>query len=1150
MEGPDAEATSVAIEETAVHAVTIQRHWRGFSARNEAVRLEYARIEGRYRNREVLKIQCMVRHFLSLRRAQNRRSQRKADVATLEELEAVTYTAYAAGRLQKWFRGCVQRSRFQRQLNMKASERNLRKHHLAARSIQGAYRTAVATTDALHRRNAREREQQWIQMDEKRAFHTHSAEVIQRGIRCAASRAQVEGMREERELELTCEFLYEKAIFRVSSIEVLQRAVRRWLALGKMRTARILRRYSESLEEQIEAREFAKHLAETRAAFRKQHHYVAALLSTTPVPRPHHVSLLAAQYSPLSPLLDAQLEDPPPTEPLKPEVPHLALVLQIARGVTTRRMHFWERPAFKTMSRGLDAAERGGRDKIMVLEQNTNSIIRSWWLEVLAEETRRTPSIEEDKRGLLESEIFLEHLQLFETYWRSTVLQEGFCRLDHCSVLQTLEYQYQRSVGVILNEEHIDHLDNDAVWGYMEDARKTPYVVRIQCLIRVFLSKRKAKFLKFANRRKREAEETTLMEEAEYQSLTSVHCYEESFRRTDIALQEATEGGVVAEALMVSFATAAPSQIEAYITQHEPRLRTSIETTEETAWEAIHEEEKPSFLLHYKTYMARLLREKAREENDLLEESMRPQVQASMRPPLSFEDERDTLRRHIEATESATRNVLKMVHLKIHSTLQDIRSTVKEGLKGALQIMQDEAKLRLSWGLPVEAVSIEDDEGDKLHEEGRSDAIASIMPPVQFLEEKDRDQIVVEESAYRRIVCDIERESETGRNIAALCVRIERERVNEERGQRESLVRAAVNSFITSCARDESIRRAECDRFERKSRRTIVTAELRARPKDYVLSRRHNSLGSIAPPQRIEAAPLPQTDFSKTLPARLGSAKKGNDKETFHTETAPLPPLKGAVVNSPHLTDLGAYEEKYQRLLRVSKKQQKDMRLQQQLLREEEEALLSRYSPADETRNVIPQRNAAEQPAADNTAPPLRPLFVPWHSAGERGGLSARSAPIARKSQPNVTVKQVLRNQTSTACLDMEGLDWGVEEIMQYLVALAKNRTITVLKLGGNKLTYELLVMLAELIRMPSCRLVSIRMNTCCLTAADMEIILAALAENTSVVGVDISGNPRLDSVTSGMLSELISHRRVKRVCEIQNSAGDYDHQQPPVVCT
>ncbi|KAJ9437911.1 hypothetical protein DIPPA_30307 [Diplonema papillatum] len=213
--------------------------------------------------------------------------------------------------------------------------------------------------------------------------------------------------------------------------------------------------------------------------------------------------------------------------------------------------------------------------------------------------------------------------------------------------------------------------------------------------------------------------------------------------------------------------------------------------------------------------------------------------------------------------------------------------------------------------------------------------------------------------------------------------------------------------------------------------------------------------------------------------------------------------------------------------------------------------------PPGDVPSVDP-RAAAPQPPSRAAAPGRASVYlvqggggkepeVPAGPAARDGCSAAFSAANGARSAaesprvPPVTQRQLVRNTAQTATLDLEGFGLDEATVVSYLAALSLNRSVTVVKLGGNSFGSKAAALLAEVLRSPSCKLVSVRLNNCRLTGECLATVASALRGNTSLVALDVSHNPDLSSETVRKLSNTFAARLQERLRKLPASSARAD---------
>eukprot|EP01062_Namystynia_karyoxenos_P024174 TRINITY_DN193_c0_g2_i1.p1 TRINITY_DN193_c0_g2~~TRINITY_DN193_c0_g2_i1.p1 ORF type:complete len:2694 (+),score=670.20 TRINITY_DN193_c0_g2_i1:95-8176(+) len=185
-------------------------------------------------------------------------------------------------------------------------------------------------------------------------------------------------------------------------------------------------------------------------------------------------------------------------------------------------------------------------------------------------------------------------------------------------------------------------------------------------------------------------------------------------------------------------------------------------------------------------------------------------------------------------------------------------------------------------------------------------------------------------------------------------------------------------------------------------------------------------------------------------------------------------------------------------------------------------------------------------PDASVDSPLLRTLLRVPLSLEEQRARNLRSPQYQR---PNATLRDLRRSQTETATFDAEGLGWGDEQLQPYLAALGKNRSISVLRLGGNVVSDSSAASIAALIAQPSSRLALLHLSNCGLSAEGAARIAAAARDNERVVRCDLSGNPLADPQMLVALDAQLAGRAARKAAAIerrrvQGSAGRAPRRQ------
>ncbi|KAJ9463486.1 hypothetical protein DIPPA_07518 [Diplonema papillatum] len=154
-------------------------------------------------------------------------------------------------------------------------------------------------------------------------------------------------------------------------------------------------------------------------------------------------------------------------------------------------------------------------------------------------------------------------------------------------------------------------------------------------------------------------------------------------------------------------------------------------------------------------------------------------------------------------------------------------------------------------------------------------------------------------------------------------------------------------------------------------------------------------------------------------------------------------------------------------------------------------------------------------------------------SVRQSGDPFSRKQRGARDRPPCVTVKEVTRSTARTATLDLQPWPLTEQDIRNYLVALCRNKGISVLKLGGHPLSMEHCLLLADLISQPSCGLVSIRLDGCRLTDETALPIVEAVYQNNTLAVVDLSENPDVSFCVVETLAGFLASRRQAKARDI-----------------
>eukprot|EP01065_Artemidia_motanka_P003726 TRINITY_DN11775_c1_g1_i1.p1 TRINITY_DN11775_c1_g1~~TRINITY_DN11775_c1_g1_i1.p1 ORF type:complete len:2508 (+),score=543.80 TRINITY_DN11775_c1_g1_i1:622-7524(+) len=359
----------------------------------------------------------------------------------------------------------------------------------------------------------------------------------------------------------------------------------------------------------------------------------------------------------------------------------------------------------------------------------------------------------------------------------------------------------------------------------------------------------------------------------------------------------------------------------------------------------------------------------------------------------------------------------------------------------------------------------------------------------------------------------------------------------------------------------EESERTATDRAERKARRQLGTSELRARPPNRPSAVAGGS-GVAAVRQRSSAVPaVPPPPLART---QAWQAPEGGGVNALpppvSVEEDAEPPNERAPKVYAGIGPVGAYLRRAG--VRPSPEMLRRMRPAEAALALQQTARpppggrlpgLSATAPGPDTN--VPDRLAASVPArlssvlpshpSVTTAPPaaqvdsplLRTLLrVPKPMAEQRKEnerVAARNLGV-----PSATVRDIRRSQTDSATLDADGLGWGDAELRPYLLAMATNTSVSVLRLGGNRIGATSAELIAGVLRRPTCRLRLLSFRDCGLTEQAARTILLSVRKQESVAGCDMTGNADVPASLLLEVDAMLARRALARAAAITGRRG------------
>ena len=725
-----------------------------------------------------------------------------------------------------------------------------------------------------------------------------------------------------------------------------------------------------------------------------------------------------------------------------------------------------ELPVFRlspAMAREVSGMEVLERENIEDYESETFRNYPVLYSTNLTEALHGVVMSEEDQRRILYSNLIMSHFMVGYDFNKTKIIHEYISTLPIQTSIMLWSYEHRIQSADISQSEETEHQINTTIASKLLESVHVEKSFIIQRCFKSWRSRCKRQKLEF-RRQLHEVIEITEWKKARDDLRNSGHVVEtrlmkieddyswqypilsrELYHRNNILQQQLQTWSIMIKQHLLLLRKVLHTA-EPFFLGLEESKRIQLTNKQDDSWRDVQEEERVSFLFLYRKYMQNHIEFQNTQVRfpipEHLETAMLDTYNATER--LEYTERSYIYRRFAAGLTSIQGVPLRMKKL------------IVQGIKGALLIIHEET-LELDILL----------NGDPVH---RKNALR-VLGGVISSEESFRTGIELECISEFKTMQQQDLDTRT-----AVVNKIYSEQKLAAGYLRSDI--AMTTPLTSGVLAEEHRRRQETYRLERRTRRELVTAEIRFRPKEYLPSRHRvkpNDYGFLPPvrtPRDSPSTPPFQAipaDFAKTMPSPAVLNRMAARNSVLLSKTIQSPAKKAADESTFVESDLINRNKKH-------------------------------VTPA-------------------------------WTTPPEPSPLMQYGRHILKKDA-NLTVKQLQRNNTPCATLDLENLGWGDKDVMTYLLPLSKNKTITVLKLGGNSLTEDSCLLLSELIRMPSCRLVLIRINDCSLTDSCATILADALSENTSVAGLDLKGNP----INAGILfsvQQTLSSRRKQKITHI-----------------